>query len=42
MCVEKLDKELKTMARSDRRRDQLREDLHVARRLLADWPDGVH
>ena len=41
-CIEKLDKELKTMARSDRRRDQLREDLHVARRLLADWPDGVH
>lgn len=40
--IEQMEKELKAMSQTDKRRDRLREDLHVARRLLSDWTEGVH
>lgn len=40
--IEQMEKELKAMPADSRRRSQVREDLAVARRLLADWQDFVH
>lgn len=40
--IEQMEKELKAMPADDKRRARAREDLALARRLLADWQDSVH
>ncbi len=40
--IERMEQELKALPATDQRRERLREDLRLARRLLIDWQDGVH
>lgn len=40
--IERTEQELKALLPNDKRRELLREDLGVARRLLTDWQEGVH
>lgn len=40
--IERMEQELKALSVTDKRRERLREDLGVARRLLIDWQEGIH